>query len=137
MHSKTEEIIGKVISKWRSDGTIINQPASQSLIEDLEDSLKIKMPKDIQSLYLTCNGTWPESDFKLRLWDIDEVIRYNKENLNDGVVFMDYGILNPFFKFRNQHEKYAILMFNEIITESLHGLLDAYLTRPLELYIFE
>jgi hypothetical protein len=93
-----------LLGYWRESRSIFKPGLSPLDIQSAEVKLGLPLPEEVRDIYLISNGVWPENDFMVRLWPLYEAVSefITSPHSVDGfpsVIFMDYGIMDPFFSF--------------------------------------
>ena len=139
------EILEKVIEKWKKEELKIVQSYSETQVRDAFNKIGKSVSKDIIQIY-TSIGAIDNNDTDSNLlcfWDLDYLINENLTYKSDFALFGDFLINSHFYGYKYENENISSV-YSDFetskyikIAESVEEFLNLYLTNPIEIGLYK
>jgi hypothetical protein len=139
------EILEKVIGKWKKEELEIVTPYSEAQVRDAFDKIGKSITKDIIQIYTSVGAVSNEDTDSnlLCFWDLDYLVKENLTYKSNFALFGDFLINSHFYGYKYENENissvYSDFETGEYlkITESVEEFLHLYLTEPIEIGLYK
>jgi len=129
INMSTNEIITAIYLKHSPTGIKINAPASETLIEEFENSIGFPMPREFREFYKICNGFHCNEDL-FNIIPLEDALTIKGHHGNNWFYFAEYMVFSDMWSMR-AHKNLEFDIYNDslniVLTKSLNEFLSRFL----------
>lgn len=137
------EILEKVIEKWKKEELETVQPYSKTQVREAFDKIGKSVSKDVIQIYTFIGSMNDNMDLNLLcFWNLDKLVTENLNHKSGFTLFGDFLINSHFYGYNYENENissvYSDFQTSEYIkiAESVEEFLHLYLTDPWEIGLY-